>query len=66
MSEDFRKKKLKPGEKSLWEKMGRDTSQKETQEEPSRWGDWFKKRILGEKTAAEVATEEIEKLKKTR
>jgi hypothetical protein len=59
--EDFRKKRLKKDEKSLWEKMGRDV---EKDEEPSRWGEWFKRRIVGDKTAAETATEEIEKLKK--
>jgi hypothetical protein len=59
--EDFRKRRLKEGEKSLWEQMGRDTKPK-----PSRWGEWFQKRIVGEKTAAEIATEETEKLKKKR
>jgi hypothetical protein len=58
MSEDFRKKKLKEGEKPLWEQMGREESQ------PSRWGEWFKKRIIGEKTAREIATEQAEELKK--
>jgi hypothetical protein len=57
--EDFRKKKLKEGEKPLWEQMGR-----EEEAQPSRWGEWFKKRIVGEKTAAEVATEQAEELKK--
>ncbi len=57
MSEDFRKKKLKEDEQSLWEQIGREKSQ------PSRW-DSFKKRIIGEKTAAEIAEEEAEKLKK--
>lgn len=58
MSEDFRKKKLKEDEQSLWEQMGREESQ------PSRWGDWFKKRIIGEKTAREIAEDEAEKTKK--
>lgn len=38
--------------------MGRKESQ------PSRWGDWFKKRIIGEKTAREIAEEQSEELKK--
>ncbi len=59
--EDFRKKKLKEGEKSLWEQMGRDTAE---EQKPSRWGEWFNKRIVGEKTAAEVAEEQVEELKK--
>ena len=51
MSDDFRKKKLKPGEKSLWEKMGRDVPseyvEKKSEDElvkevPSKW-----KRIKG-------------------
>lgn len=57
--DDFRKKKLKEGEESLWQQMGR-----EEDKQPSRWGEWFKKRIIGEKTAAESAQEEMEKLKK--
>lgn len=55
---DFRKDQKK-GKKSLWEQMGRDTEDK-----PSRWSDWVKKRIIGEKTAREIAEEEAEKLKK--
>ena len=54
----FRKDQKKTGEESLWEKMGR-----KEEEKPSRWGEWFKKRIIGEKTAAEIAEEETEKLK---
>lgn len=57
--EDFRKKKLKEDEQSLWEQMGR-----KEDKTPSRWGEWFQKRIVGEKTAQDVAAEEAEKLKK--
>jgi hypothetical protein len=56
----FRKDQKKIGEESLWEQMGR----KEKKESPSRWGEWFKKRIIGEKTAAEIAEEQAEELKK--
>lgn len=56
---NFRKNQKKKGEKSLWEQMGR-----EEDKENSRWGEWFKKRIIGEKTAREIAEEEAEKLKK--
>lgn len=31
---DFRKKKLKPGEKSLWEQMGRDVPSEYEEKEP--------------------------------
>jgi hypothetical protein len=57
--EDFRKKRLKEEEKSLWEQMGR-----KDEDKSSRWGEWFKKRIIGEKTARDIAEEESEKLKK--
>jgi hypothetical protein len=56
--EDFRKKRLKEGEESLWKQTGRE------QEQPSRWGEWFKKRIIGEKTARDIAEEQAEELKK--
>lgn len=57
--EDFRRRKRKEGEDSLWQQMGRE------EEKPSRWGEWFKKRIIGEKTAREIAEEEeAEKIKK--
>lgn len=56
--EDFRKKKLKEGEKSLWEQMGRKEEQS-----PSRW-DYIKKRIIGEKTARDIAEEQAEELRK--
>ena len=56
--EDFRKKRLKEDEESLWEQTGRKKS------DTSRWGDWFKKRILGEKTARDIAEEQTEELKK--
>jgi hypothetical protein len=58
MSEANKKVRRPAGYKPFWE------SEEQTQEQPSRWGEWFKKRIIGEKTAAEVATEEAEKLKK--
>jgi hypothetical protein len=58
MNEANKKARRPPGYKPFWE------GEEETQKQPSRWGDWFKKRIIGEKTAAEVATEEAEKLKK--
>jgi hypothetical protein len=60
MSEDFRRKKLKEDEKPLWEQMGRDTKKSFPKY------DWssLKSKISGEKAAAEVATEEIEELKK--
>lgn len=50
--------------KPLWQQMGRKTPDKEEEAQPSRWGKWFNERIVGNKTAAEVATEEAEKLKK--
>lgn len=59
MGNDFRKSQLKKGEKSLWEQMGR-----KEDKTPSRWGEWFQKRIIGEKTAREVAEEQAEKLRK--
>jgi hypothetical protein len=58
MNEANKKARRSPGYKPFWE------GEEEKQEQPSRWNDWFKKRIIGEKTAAEVATEEAEKLKK--
>lgn len=57
MSEANRKARRSAGYKPFWE------SDEKAEETPSRW-DSFKKRIIGEKTAAEVATEEAEKLKK--
>lgn len=57
MNEENKKARRPPGYKPFWE------DEEETEETPSRW-DSFKKRIIGEKTAAEVATEELEKLKK--
>jgi hypothetical protein len=60
MNEANKKARRSPGYKPFWE--GEEEEKK--QEQPSRWNDWFKKRIIGEKTAAEVATEEAEKLKK--
>lgn len=56
--EDFRKKRIKEDEESLWEQTGRKES------DNSRWGDWFRKRIIGEKTAREIAEEQAEELKK--
>jgi hypothetical protein len=58
MNEANKKARRPPGYKPFWE------SEEKNQEEPSRWGEWFKKRIIGEKTAAEVATEQAEELKK--
>jgi hypothetical protein len=58
MNEANKKARRPPGYKPFWE------GEEEKKEQPSRWGEWFKKNIIGEKTAAEVATEEIEKLKK--
>jgi hypothetical protein len=53
----------------LWQQMGRKSEDDEQEmEQPaqtsSRWGEWFKKRIIGEKTAGTTAAEEIEKAKK--
>jgi len=56
--EDFRKKRLKEDEESLWEQTGR------KEPDTSRWVDWFKKRIIGEKTAREISQEKSEELKK--
>jgi hypothetical protein len=56
--EDFRKRKLKEGEESLWQQTGRE------EQKPSRWGEWFQKRIIGEKTARDIAEEQAEELKK--
>jgi hypothetical protein len=55
---DFRKDQKKKDEESLWEQLGR--------KEDKTSYDWsgFKKRILGEKTARDVAEEEAQKLKK--
>lgn len=57
--EDFRKKRLKEDEESLWEQAGR-----KEDKTPSRWGEWFQKRIVGEKTAREIAEDQAEELKK--
>ena len=57
--EDFRKKRLKEDEQSLWEQAGR-----KEDETPSRWGEWFRKRIIGEKTAREIAEDQAEEMKK--
>jgi len=56
---DFRKKRLEEGEESLWEQTGR-----KEDKTPSRWGEWFQKRIIGEKTARELSEEQAEELKK--
>ena len=55
---DFRKDQKKKDEESLWEQLGR--------KEDTTSYDWsgFKKRVLGEKTAREIAEEEAQKLKK--
>jgi hypothetical protein len=53
--------------KNLWQQMGRDTEEEEEEvpaEKPAYdWGG-LKSRLIGDKFAGEVATEEIEKLKK--
>lgn len=54
----FRKDQKKQGEKSIWEQTGRE------EEKPSRFVDWVRKRIIGEKTAREIAEEQAEELKK--
>lgn len=56
-------KKKKP----LWQQMGRDTEEEEEEipaEKPAYDWSGLKNRLIGTKTAAEVATEEVEKLKK--
>jgi hypothetical protein len=58
MSEASKKARRPPGYKPFWE--GDD---EEKEEKPSRFSG-FMDRIIGNKTAAEVATEEAEKLKK--
>lgn len=58
MNEANKKARRPAGYKPFWE-----SDEEEQEQKPSRW-DSFKKRIIGEKTAAEVATEELEKLKK--
>lgn len=58
MEGDNKKARRPAGYKPFWE------DDEEKKQQPSRWGEWFQKRIIGEKTAAEVATEEVEKLKK--
>lgn len=60
MSEANKKARRPAGYKPFWE------SDEEPVEQPTPSYDWsgLKKRILGEKTAAEVAQEETEKLKK--
>jgi hypothetical protein len=57
----------KRNKKNLWQQLGRDVPDMEEETaEPTKSYDWsgLKSRILGEKTAGETATEEIEKLKK--
>jgi hypothetical protein len=54
--------------KNLWQQMGRDTEEEEGEEtapaaKPYDWAG-LKSRLIGDKNAAETATEEIEKLKK--
>ena len=60
MSEANKKARRPPGYKPFWE------SDEEPQEETKPSYDWsgLKNRVIGSKTAAEVATEEAEKLKK--
>ena len=60
-SEANKKARRPPGYKPFWE-----SEEEEVQEEAKPSYDWsgLKNRVLGNKTAAEVATEEIEKLKK--
>ena len=60
-SEANKKARRPPGYKPFWE-----GEEEEVQEEAKPSYDWsgLKNRVLGNKTAAEVATEEIEKLKK--
>lgn len=60
MSEANKKARRPAGYKPFWE------SDEEPVEQPKPSYDWsaLKSRVLGEKTAAEVATEEAEKLKK--
>lgn len=57
-----------PKKKNLWQQMGRDVPDMEEEEPkaPESSYDWagLKSRLIGNKNAAETATEEIEKLKK--
>lgn len=59
---DFRTNRKKKGEKSLWEQMGRNTAEEPTTAKPSMFGRL--RGMLGDQTAAEVATEEAKKLRK--
>lgn len=59
---DFRINRKKKGEKSIWEKAGRDTSEEQPVAKPSMFGRL--RGMIGDQTAAEVATEEVKKLRK--
>jgi hypothetical protein len=61
---DFRKNKKKPGEKSLWQQMGRDIEDNEIEpSSPKHTFSNLRSKLFGD-TASEVATEEAKKLKK--
>jgi hypothetical protein len=59
MNEANKKSRRPPGYKPFWES----DEEEEKEEKPSRFSGLMD-RIIGNKTAAEVATEEAEKLKK--
>jgi hypothetical protein len=63
MNEANKKARRPAGYKPFWES---DEEEQPVEEAPTSSYNWdgLKKRVIGEKTAAEVATEEVEKLKK--
>lgn len=63
MSEANKKARRPAGYKPFWESDKEEQSVEEVPTSSYNW-DGLKKRVIGEKNAAEVATEEIEKLKK--
>jgi hypothetical protein len=65
MSEANKKARRPPGYKPFWESDEEEVVEQTPKTSKSSY-DWsgLKKRLIGEKTAAETATEEIEKLKK--
>ena len=63
MNEANKKARRPPGYKPFWEGDEEEDTAEEAPTSSYNW-DGLKKRIIGEKTAAEVATEEAEKMKK--
>ena len=63
MNEANKKARRPAGYKPFWES---DEEEQPVEEAPTSSYNWdgLKKRVIGEKTAAEVATEEAEKMKK--